>query len=73
MDSSSMKDPKNNVRSKDYAAEPTLENRIDKEKLPEVLQVKNFGKRGRTNYTHLLDQDTTIDKQSKIEVDRRQG
>ena len=68
MDSSSMKDP-NDVRSKDYAAEPTLEDRIDKEKLPEVLQVKNFGKRGRTKYTHLLDQDTTIDKQSKKRID----
>jgi hypothetical protein len=68
MDSSSMKDP-NDVRSKDYAAEPTLEDKIDKEKLPEVLRVKNFGKRGRTKYTHLLDQDTTIDKQSKKRID----
>lgn len=57
MDESSMKE--DDVRRKDYASAPTLEDRIDKEKLPEVLQVKNFGKRGRTKYTHLVDQDTT--------------
>lgn len=51
----------NDVRKKDFDA-PTLEDKFDKESLPAVLQVKKFGFRGRTKYTHLLDQDTTVPK-----------
>ncbi|RHY65422.1 hypothetical protein DYB38_005681 [Aphanomyces astaci] len=46
------------VRRRD-ADEPTLEDKTNRENLPTVMQVKNFGKSGRTKYTHLTDQDTT--------------
>ncbi|KAF0693313.1 Aste57867_15717 [Aphanomyces stellatus] len=46
------------VRRRD-ADEPTLEDKLNRENLPTVMQVKNFGKSGRTKYTHLTDQDTT--------------
>ncbi|KAJ3368768.1 Microfibrillar-associated protein 1 [Kappamyces sp. JEL0680] len=41
------------------ASAPTLEDHADKLVMPDIMKVKNFGKRGRTKYTHLVDQDTT--------------
>jgi len=41
------------------ATAPTLEDKMDITLLPKVMQVKNFGKSGRTKYTHLADVDTT--------------
>jgi microfibrillar-associated protein 1 len=64
MDSSSV-GAESDVRKKDYS-EPTLEDRIDKEKLPQIMQVKNFGKKGRTKYTHLVDQDTTLKDNKRV-------
>jgi len=46
------------VFTRDFA-EPTLDDHFDKTILPKVMQVKNFGRSGRTKYTHLVDQDTT--------------
>ncbi|CEG84972.1 hypothetical protein RMATCC62417_18712 [Rhizopus microsporus] len=43
---------------RDYTA-PTVDEVRNKELLPEVMQVKNFGLAGRTKYTHLVDQDTS--------------
>ncbi|KAI0236595.1 hypothetical protein L0F63_002536 [Massospora cicadina] len=40
-------------------AEPTESEIVNRELLPKVMQVKNFGLAGRTKYTHLADQDTT--------------
>ncbi|KAF1744863.1 hypothetical protein MXB_1856 [Myxobolus squamalis] len=39
-------------------AQPTFEDHLDKSMLPEVMQVKKFGKVSHTKYTHLVNQDT---------------
>ncbi|KAK9768132.1 hypothetical protein K7432_001482 [Basidiobolus ranarum] len=46
------------VLERDFA-EPTPDEIRNKETLPKVLQVKNFGRTGQTKYTHLVDQDTS--------------
>jgi len=51
-------DAEDEVYKRDFA-QPTLEDHFNKTVLPKVMQVKNFGRSGRTKYTHLLDQDTT--------------
>ena len=58
MDNTSLSKDENDVRKKSYD-EVTGEDKFNLGALPKVLQVKNFGKRGRTKYTHLMDQDTT--------------
>jgi len=51
-------DKDDEVLKRDFSA-PTLEDHFEKTVLPKVMQVKNFGRSGRTKYTHLVDQDTT--------------
>ena len=51
-------DKDDGVFKRDFSG-ATLEDHFDKTVLPKVMQVKNFGRSGRTKYTHLVDQDTT--------------
>ena len=51
---------KDDVRVRDYSAPTLADKGVNREALPKMMQVKNFGKRGRTKYTHLVDQDTTF-------------
>ncbi|KAL6770888.1 hypothetical protein ACKKBF_B33100 [Auxenochlorella protothecoides x Auxenochlorella symbiontica] len=46
------------LASRDFSA-PTGQDKFDRSTLPKVMQVKNFGRRGQTKWTHLADQDTT--------------
>lgn len=47
-----------NVNQRDYSA-PTGDDKMDKTILPKVMQVKHFGRSGRTKWTHLVSEDTT--------------
>lgn len=51
-------DDEQEVFKRDFST-PTLEDHFNKTILPKVMQVKNFGRSGRTKYTHLVDQDST--------------
>ena len=48
-------DQEDQLLTRDYSG-ATLEDKFDKTVLPKVMQVKNFGRSGRTKYTHLVDQ-----------------
>lgn len=46
------------IYRRDYSA-PTGEDKMDKTILPRVMQVKHFGRSGRTKWSHLVNEDTT--------------
>ncbi|KAJ4825415.1 hypothetical protein Tsubulata_030909 [Turnera subulata] len=46
------------IFKRDFSA-PTGEDKMDKTILPSVMQVKHFGRSGRTKWTHLVNEDTT--------------
>jgi len=48
----------NSITNRDYSA-PTLEDKFDKSMLPEIMQVKKFGRAGQTKWTHLSKEDTS--------------
>ena len=63
---------KEDLYARDYG-EAVGADKFDKANLPKIMQVKNFGLRGRTKYTHLKDQDTTTFDANPIYDSRKSG
>ena len=74
MDEDEMDD--GDVRKKNYHLEATS-SAVDVSKLPEVMQRRNFGRKGNSKYTHLKDQDTgameTVEEARRKRARREQG
>ncbi|KAF6162766.1 hypothetical protein GIB67_029035 [Kingdonia uniflora] len=59
------------IYARDFSA-PTGEDKMDKTILPKVMQVKHFGRSGRTKWTHLVNEDTT-DWNNPLLVEKLEG
>mgnify|MGYP003871016447 CR=1 FL=1 len=57
-------DEHEDVFKRDFTAATGVDADVDRSVLPEVMKVKKWGLKGRTKYTHLVDQDTTVKGQS---------